>query len=103
MAARALCQEALALRRALGDRPNTAIALGQLGRVALDLGDLAEARARFTESLVLSRDVGRQRSIALALEGLAAVAAGERRAERAVVLAGAADAVRTVTGTRSPP
>jgi len=30
-----------------GPNPNIAIALGQLGLVALDLGELAEARARF--------------------------------------------------------
>src|SRR5205085_11931830 len=40
---------------------------------------------------------------ALALEGLAVVAVTEGRGERAVRLAGAADAVRTATGTQPPP
>ena len=102
-AARALFEEALVVGRALGDRPNIAIALGQLGLVALELGQMVEARTRFTESLLLSRDAGGRRSIALALEGLAAVAVTEGRADRAVRLAGAAHALRTVTGTRSPP
>ncbi len=101
-AARALFEESLMLRRALGDRPNIAIVLGQLGVVALDLGDLAEARARFVESLSLARDIGGLRAIALALEGLAAVAVAEGRGARAVRLAGAAEAVRTATGTRAP-
>jgi DNA-binding CsgD family transcriptional regulator/tetratricopeptide (TPR) repeat protein len=102
-AARALFEEALVVGRALGDRPNISIALGQLGIVALELGEMVEARTRFTESLSLSRDLGGRRGIALALEGLAAVAVAEGRADRAVRLAGAAHAVRTVTGTRSPP
>jgi len=102
-AARALYEETLRVRRALGDRPNIAIVLGQLGLVALDLGDLAEARGLFVESLLLSRDLGARRGIALALEGLAVVAVTEGRGERAVRLAGAADAVRTATGTQSPP
>ena len=102
-AARALYEESLALRRELGDRPNTAIALRQLGLTALDLGDLADARGRFIESLSLSRDLGSPRGIALALEGLAVVAVAEERVERAVRLAGAADALRTATGTHSPP
>src|SRR5207248_9195835 len=70
--------------------------------VALDLGDVAQARAHFVDSLSLSRDLGGQRGIALALEGLAAVAIAEKRAERAVRLAGAAEAVRTATGAQSP-
>jgi len=51
----------------------------------------------------LSRDLANPRGVAFALEGLAVVAIAEERVERAVRLAGAAHALRTPTGTHSPP
>ena len=45
-----------------------------LGLLALDLGDLTEARARFTEGKALWRMLGNQDGIAAALNGLALVA-----------------------------
>jgi DNA-binding NarL/FixJ family response regulator len=97
-AARPLYEECLATFRALGERPNVASVLHSLGEVAMMEGDFAAARVRFAESLALYLEMDSTRGVGIALSGFAALAAAERRAERAVRLAGAATALHAAGG-----
>src|SRR5579862_7397475 len=58
LAAKALHEEGLAIRRELGDRRGTAASLGNLGNVALNQGDYPAARALYEESLAILRALG---------------------------------------------
>ena len=69
--ARALYEEALALRRALGDRRGSGIVLGNLGGLAPQQGDLPRAERLFAEGLEEFRHLGEPRHIAWLLNNLA--------------------------------
>jgi len=66
-------------------------------------GDLDAAQARHLEGLRLAQDLPDRAPAALALEGLACVAAARREPRRAAVLLGAAAALRAHTGTPLAP
>ncbi len=70
----ALCQESLALYRAIGDTKGIGTAVFHLAEIVYFRGDLAAARLRFEESLVLARAVGDKILVAWALDGMAMVA-----------------------------
>jgi len=72
--AEVLCQESLALFRAIGDIKGMGTAFFNLAMVAEWSCDFAAARSRYEECLVLSRKVGNKNLIAWALDGLAQVA-----------------------------
>ena len=91
-------EEALALRRHTRNRQAVARSLNDLGHLMLDAGALALAREHFLESLSIGRDIGVRELITRGLEGFAVLAAVEGQPERALRLAGAADAVRLLTG-----
>jgi non-specific serine/threonine protein kinase len=78
VAARALLEQSLALRRAAGDRRGIAIALVNLGMVALGQDDLASARALHEESLAIARELGNRNGIARSLGNLGMVASAQR-------------------------
>ena len=65
--------EALDIRRALGDGPGSYGALNNLGNLALQSGDYAQARSAHEASLALARDLGDTGAIASALHNLALV------------------------------
>ena len=73
LAARALLEEGLAIRRELGDRRGTAGSLSNLGVVAINQGDYPAARALYQESLAIDREIGDRWSIAMSLNNLANV------------------------------
>src|SRR5262249_62024904 len=73
-----------------------------LALVHVDRGDPTRARALLRESLATRRELGDREGIAGCLEGLAAVAAGERP-EHALRLAGAAAALRAAIGQPQAP
>ncbi len=73
-AARALNEESLSIRRALGDRRGIALSLINLGGVAHDQRDFAVARAMFDESLVIVREVGDRWLVSVVLNNLGDVA-----------------------------
>ena len=77
--ARVLHEEALALRRTLGDTQGIAAALNSLGNVAYRQGDYARAATLHEEALALRRALGDSRGIAYSLDnqGLAAQAQGD--------------------------
>ncbi len=76
-AARALYEEALAIRRSLGDRRGIAALLGNLGSVALQQGDYPAARALYDEGLAIFRELGDRWAIAAALGNLGVAANGQ--------------------------
>ena len=80
-----------------------AYSLTRLGYVEELDGNLDAAQARHQESLRLSRDLRDGAPAALALEGLACVAAARRQPRRAAVLLGAAESLRERTRTPLPP
>ena len=79
-------------------RPEIARCLSGLGQVALRLGDVDAAREHLAESLRLCRDIGTHIGMARGIESCAALAVSEDDAERAVMLAAAATALRATTG-----
>ena len=86
-----------------GFRPGLAFALAELGFVAELRGDETSARARHLEGLAAARGSADARSVALAFEGLAGVAALAGDAADAARLLGAATAVRASVGAPLPP
>jgi non-specific serine/threonine protein kinase len=72
--ARAYLEEALAIRRRLGEPGGLANALNNLGNVLKDQDALGDARVFYEESLGIQRRLGNQSGIALALASLGALA-----------------------------
>jgi len=99
-----LFEAALARHRAAGYGSDAvARTLHDLGGLALDAGDLATARARCTESLLLAEEAGSRATILLCLGDFAALAGARGEPARALRLAGAAAALRTVVDVALSP
>ncbi|HSH81589.1 MAG TPA: adenylate/guanylate cyclase domain-containing protein [Herpetosiphonaceae bacterium] len=108
-----LLEESLALHRQVGDTSRRlGLTLDSLGKVLIERGDHARARALLTEGLRLAQHYGSKRQLQEALDGLAWLAAPEgmargapgEGAERAARLFGAAEALREACGeVLSPP
>jgi hypothetical protein len=96
-----LHEEALALRRVLGDRWGIANSLGNLGAVAHVLGDYGRAAALLVESLLLSREIGARELTAENLESLTWVAA-RVQPQYAARVGGAAESMRAALGMPLP-
>ena len=101
--AKELCDESLAIRRALGYKGGCAHTLAILGRIAVLQGDFEQAIACFNESLTLRQETGEQEGIATALEGLAAVTGMQGQPVRAARLYGFAASLRSLLGAPLPP
>jgi predicted ATPase/DNA-binding CsgD family transcriptional regulator len=84
--ARALLQEAIGLCRQVGNKWGLAHALGFLGQLTLEQGDVGDACALLTESLQLKQETGNRRSVATSQFHLAS----------ALVLQGDIDQARTL-------
>ncbi len=82
----------------VGDRPELARVHSEIGWTALSAQRIPVAREAFRRSLRVYDEVGSLRGVGLALTGLAAAEAAEGRAERAVTIAAAADAMSERTG-----
>ena len=103
-AARALYEQALAIYRQAGDQEGVSVALGNLGAVAWEEGDLADGAAPATAKPSRSiRSWGTRTVSQSSLDGLAAVAAKGGAWERAARLAGAAEALRDAIGFELEP
>jgi tetratricopeptide (TPR) repeat protein len=94
-----LCTESLALQRGLGSTFGAVLSLCNLGYAALHEGRVDDARAALQEGLLLAHDYGAHDMVGVALEGLAAVAAGNAEWEVTGRLLGSAEAIRAATGT----
>ena len=101
--ARALLAESLALSRETGEEGDSAIALRGLGRLALRLGQPAEARPPLAESLQTHQKQGDTRQMAVTLEEFAALALAEGRADHAARLLGASQALGDTLGVVATP
>jgi tetratricopeptide (TPR) repeat protein len=97
--ARRLIEDALTHYRNTGYLEGEASAEHVAGRVALSSQDLDGARDAFEHSLRLCRRIGHRGGSATAVEGLADVAAAAGAGERALLLLGAAAALREQIGT----
>jgi predicted ATPase/class 3 adenylate cyclase len=96
--AQTLCREALELARESGHKPTIAWCCLDLALVRLQQADYANARALFVESLLLRDRSGVARTrVALALQGLASVAAAMDQPERALRLFGSTAAFLTAS------
>ncbi len=101
-AARALYEESLAGYRVVGSRPFMAVVLRNLALLGDTAGDPA-ARAQLEEAFTIWRELGQEEGSATALEAFAAQTAARGQSERALRLAGAADALRAAIGRPRPP
>ncbi|WP_088279704.1 adenylate/guanylate cyclase domain-containing protein [Ideonella sp. A 288] len=77
------CQQAVRLRRELGDRRNEAIGMATLGGAWLELGDLEQAQYDLDECLKLHRAVGDRGLEPIALANLSQLAMWQGQGERA--------------------
>ena len=96
----ALYADSLRIFREVGDVDGIATALADLARLAREDGDLLQARTCCREALGMG-STGR-RAVVRVLEELAALAAASGEAERALVLFGAAAALRNRLGMPAP-
>jgi tetratricopeptide (TPR) repeat protein len=97
-AARMHLEEALALARTHRDPMQTGFALEGLGRAECLEGRLDEAEAHLIDCLDIRQEVGARDTFPDTLDGLAFVAARRSQRERALRLAGAAEALRQRNG-----
>jgi predicted ATPase/transcriptional regulator with XRE-family HTH domain len=82
----ALCEEAAALYRALGDARGIADIANQLGNAVREQGDYARATALYEESLVWCRGADDRLGVAIALNNLGTTARYQGELERAAAL-----------------
>jgi non-specific serine/threonine protein kinase len=93
----------MALKKELGDIRGVARSMLNLAEVARDRTDYAEAAVLYLQSMELLRPTSNWLLLAECLEGVAAIAALSRRAERAARLGAVAAALRERFGTPLPP
>jgi hypothetical protein len=74
----------------------------QLGYIVLAQGEFAAARASFTESLLIYRELGSRGGIVEGLMAFSTLSAGEKHVERTVRLLGAAEQLRASLSTPLP-
>jgi predicted ATPase/DNA-binding CsgD family transcriptional regulator len=101
--ARLLLEESLALNKETGDQWGIAWVLSILARAETFKGDHTAALALYEESLAIARKIGSKLNIARCLEGMASILAVEREPVRAVLLWGAAEALREFIGAPTWP
>jgi predicted ATPase/DNA-binding SARP family transcriptional activator len=95
----------LQISRRIGTEPDIArtISLSELGFIAEQRGDPADARSLHLESLAAARKLGDPRTVAQALTGLAGAQALADQHDRAAQLLGAADTAWRSAGASPPP
>ncbi len=101
-AARAVLEEAVAVLGDVGDDYGLANALYDLGRTLRAQGDFAGARAHLRDALALHAASGHVPSTVFVVEALSRLEVDSGRPERAVVLAGGADALRATLSAHPP-
>jgi tetratricopeptide (TPR) repeat protein len=103
-AARAAFTESMQIMTQIGDPWMTAVAHNNLGNTLRRLGELGASASHLADSLRAYRSFDDRWAIGILFEDVAAlaVAAGQRR-EQALLLVGAADAVRSDLGSPRPP
>jgi predicted ATPase len=95
-------EESVSLFRQADHKPGLADALVSLGHVTRAIAPV-DALAHYSESLRLAREIQQPDTIALCLEGGAAIFAARGDSVHATSLLGAASTIRTQTGAALPP
>jgi len=101
--ARSFYDESLSMFMKSGSKRDIANALADLGKLACDEADCMRARSLFEESMVIFGELGDIRGVARLLEGFVGLALMQNQPERALRLAGAANALRKEHGVPLPP
>jgi tetratricopeptide (TPR) repeat protein len=101
--ARPLFEESLAVFRALDNKSAISDALNNLGAACFGEGQFELAKKHFAEAANLALDLGNKMTISYSLDGFAALAQEESDYARAVLLAGAAEALRESIGYKIEP
>jgi predicted ATPase len=101
--AQRLYEEAANAFRRLGHAWGTARSSADLAYLACESGDLEAAHALYEDALTAFLHLGHKRGLARALEGFACLAQREQNPERALILAGAAVAIRRAIGAPARP
>jgi predicted ATPase/DNA-binding SARP family transcriptional activator len=101
--ARRRFEQGLDLARSLGERVSQHNALFNLAQLELAEGDYEAASLRFAEAIAPSEELGDRGSIAWILEGFGIVAGAQGKAQRAVRLLGASEAMISAIGLRGHP
>ena len=94
----ALYRDSLTLFERVGDHPEIARVLCEMGWTALGAGNQRDAQDFFRRAVLAYEAAGSPRGTGLAMLGLAAVEVARDHAERAVVIAAAADALSQRAG-----
>jgi non-specific serine/threonine protein kinase len=92
-AAQAYYDRSLQIRQRLGYQEGISILHHLLGIAAFREGDLVQAHARYREALAINRDLGSPWHVLVLLADFSSLAAAQGQPERAVRLAGAAQAM----------
>jgi len=100
---KAASSEGVRLSRQAGDLYSLEMMLLNAGGTALITGDLAKARADYTEALKIAQRIDDRVAQYALLDGLGCVAAGSGQARLAAQLLGGAETVRTQAGARLIP
>jgi non-specific serine/threonine protein kinase len=98
-----LLAESLSMFQGQGSTHDTVEIRTSIGLLALDRGQYDRAGSLFTECLSTARAFESRWIMGTLLDGMAGVAAGTGQAERAALLAGAAEALRVALGTPRRP
>ena len=101
--AQARFEEALAIQERIDHRRGMSDSLNGLGLISTIRGNLEEARSRLRKSLILRREMGHQFMIVESLETFVRLFVHFDEPERALILAGAANALRNSSQTPRPP
>ena len=101
--ARTLGTRSLDTARRYADQWSVAMALTQLGHAELAAGRIEAARILFTEGAEVFQAIGNPLYLAWCLEGLAGIAAADRRWDLAAQLDAARDNLLTRIGAQLPP
>jgi predicted ATPase/class 3 adenylate cyclase len=96
-------EHGVALLREVGDRFGLADSLGGIAQLYIQAGRLNEARSVSLEALQLFHEADNHSGISFVLEALGELESRLGRFDRALRLAGAADAIREVVGGGAPP
>jgi len=96
-------EESLLICQEIGHRSGVAYALVNQGNLAASQENYQKARASYSESLTLFREIGNRVYIAALLKAFAGLAALTGKTEQAIVLWGAAEALREKIGSLLTP
>jgi hypothetical protein len=93
-------EDGLRIFRQLGHKGMIAVMKSEIAHTQRALGNFAEAKKTYLETIKVFQDFGNRPSVAHQLECFAMIAIVEEEPQRAARLFGAAEAIREVTGHR---